>query len=185
MEWNVYINERINPRNYDVTVLGWRGGADFDKRSIFHSAYLPPNGLNFAEYNSKEADQLMEDILLEYDPQKQIEIARKVFRTIANDCPYIFLYGDVLTAAFDRHFYWSKPVVDINGALVRGPDGLPLYEARSLVDPELMTLTSGPGYQLYQYRRAGEVRFPSSPGELKIVCDDKAFEALKAAQADR
>ncbi|MBZ0137189.1 MAG: hypothetical protein K8I27_12545 [Planctomycetes bacterium] len=124
-EWNDYIQRFIMARNFDVCVLGWSGGLDFDKRQLWGTEFTPPNGLNFVNYSNPEVDKLMDDILLEYDYDKQVEMSNKIFDTIASDFPYIFLYSPYSTTIADRHLVWRMEV---------GKDakGNPIYEDRPL-----------------------------------------------------
>ena len=107
-EWNVYIGQYIMPRKFDVCVLGWSGGLDFDSRQLWHSTSLSPDGMNFVGYANPEADKLMETLVNTYDPQEQIRLSRKVFDTIAADFPYVFLYSGYSTTVVDRHIVWRR-----------------------------------------------------------------------------
>jgi len=124
-EWNDYIQRFVMAMNFDICVLGWSGGLDFDSRQLWQSTSRPPEGLNFVGYDSKEADKLMEDILKVYDPAQQVKMSHEIFKTIAQDFPYVFLYSPFTTTIVDRHIVWRKEV---------GKDaaGKPIYEDRPL-----------------------------------------------------
>lgn len=124
-EWNDYIQRFVKAGNFDVYVLGWTGGLDFDSRQLWHSTAKPPNGLNFVSYANPKADELMEKILQVYDPAEQLRLSHQIFDTIAADVPYIFLYSPYTTTVVDRHIVWRKQVgVDA--------EGKPVYEDRPL-----------------------------------------------------
>src|SRR5690606_23670326 len=91
-EWNVYIQEKILPRKYQMTPLGWVDGIDYDKSQLWHSKYLAPRGLNFVTYQNPEADKLMDKLVDTYDRAEILELSRQLYRVIANDCPYVFLF---------------------------------------------------------------------------------------------
>lgn len=122
-EWNVFISQYVDPGNFDVMVLGWSGGLSFDKRQLFHTRFTPPNGLNFVRYSNPEADELMQRILSVYDQEEQVRLSHGIFKQIADDVPYIFLFSPYTTAVMDRRIVWRKEV----GV---GEDGSPMYEDR-------------------------------------------------------
>jgi ABC-type transport system substrate-binding protein len=107
-EWNVFLSQYVRPRNFTVCVLGWSGGLDFDKRQIWHSSYLPPTGLNFAGLKNEEADKVMEDILEVYDFETQVKMSHEMFRHVADELPYIFLYSPWSTTVVDPRIVWRK-----------------------------------------------------------------------------
>lgn len=129
-EWNVFISQYIDPGQFDVMVLGWSGGLNFDKRQLFHSRFTPPNGLNFVRYSNPEADELMERILAVYDQDEQVRLSHGIFKAIADDVPYIFLFSPYSTSVMDRRIVWRKQV----GV---AEDGSPLYEDRPVNHEEI------------------------------------------------
>lgn len=139
-EWNDFIGQRIMPMDFDICVLAWSGGLDFDKRQLWHSKYSPPNGLNFCNYANPEADKLMDEILTVYDQKKQVEMSHQLFDLIAADFPYIFLFSAYSTTVVDRHIVWRKK--DGKGGLVDRPlDDKFIKESKSswrFFEPELV-----------------------------------------------
>lgn len=124
-EWNDYIQRFIMAMNFDVCVLGWSGGLDFDKRQLWGSEFKPPNGLNFVGYSNPEVDKMMEQILKEYDYDEQVRMSHEIFSKIASDFPYVFLYSPYATYIIDRHIVWRKEVG-------KDAQGNPVYEDRPL-----------------------------------------------------
>lgn len=124
-EWNDYIQRFIMAKNFDVCVLGWSGGLDFDKRQLWGTEFQPPNGLNFVGYSNPDVDELMDKILREYDYDSQVRMSHEIFSAIASDFPYVFLYSPFSTTIVDRHIVWRKPAGT-------DADGNPLYEDRPL-----------------------------------------------------
>lgn len=115
-EWNTYLTQYVRARNFDVCVLGWSGGLDFDMRQLWHSSQVNPPGLNFAKYSNPEADRLMEKILTVYDAEEQKRMSHQIFELIAQDFPYVFLFSPYTTAVLDKHIVWRKQVgVDDRG----------------------------------------------------------------------
>jgi ABC-type transport system substrate-binding protein len=117
LEWAVFINERIDKADFDAVVLAWGMGLDPDLYQIFHSSQTGHFQLNFVGYRNPTVDDLIVRIRQEYNPERQVAMARALHRLIAEDQPYTFLYVGKWTALFDRKIV----------RLVRGPDGSPRY----------------------------------------------------------
>jgi len=100
-EWAVFLQDFINPGEFDAVVLGWSMGANPDLYQLWHSSQVHPNQLNFVGYHSDEADSLIERIRVEYDIDRQRELARALHRRIAEDQPYTFLYAPRSTRVLD------------------------------------------------------------------------------------
>ncbi|MGI9430624.1 MAG: hypothetical protein ACR2PQ_00325 [Myxococcota bacterium] len=85
-----------------MTVLGWSTGIDPDQFSIWHSSQTGPQQLNFVGFEDAEADRLIESVRLEYDRDRQRELAHSLHRLIADAQPYTFLYAARSTSVLDR-----------------------------------------------------------------------------------
>ncbi len=101
-EWAVFIKDFVNTARFDAVVLGWGTGVDPDQYILWHSSQTGPQQFNFVGYRSAEADRLIEEIRLEYDRDRQRELAHALHRLIARDQPYTFLYAPRVTRALDR-----------------------------------------------------------------------------------
>ncbi len=102
-EWTVFLEEFVNPGEFDALVLGWSGGAlDPDLFQIWHSTQAEKYRLNFAGYANPEADGLIERIRVEYDPRARIALAHRLHGLIASDQPYTFLFAARATYVLDR-----------------------------------------------------------------------------------
>lgn len=145
-EWNTYLTQYVRARNFDVCVLGWSGGLDFDSRQLWHSSQVNPPGLNFAKYSNPEADRLMEKILTVYDPDEQKRISHQIFDIIAADFPYIFLFSPYSTSVLDKHIVWRKQV----GVDARGN---PVCEDRPINHEFLRTARAPIGYFMKELLR--------------------------------
>jgi peptide/nickel transport system substrate-binding protein len=114
----VFLEEFVNPGQFDALVLGWSGGAlDPDLFQLWHSSQANPYQLNFAGYRSAEADRLIERIRVEYDADLRLALAHQLHELIANDQPYTFLVASRATYVLDR-----KMVI-----VERGPEGAERY----------------------------------------------------------
>jgi ABC-type transport system substrate-binding protein len=159
-EWNVFIGQYALAGNFDVLVLGWSGGLNFDKRQLFHSDFMPPRGYDFVGYKNEKANALMDRILTVYDPAEQIRLCHEIFGLIADDCPYVFLYSDFATSVMDKRVVWRKQVGT-------NPDGSIVFENRPVSHehitkakatlayfvPELKRLEEAPEFTEEDYRR--------------------------------
>jgi ABC-type transport system substrate-binding protein len=101
-EWAVFLKDFINVAEFDATVLGWSTGIDPDQFQIWHSSQTGPQRLNFVGYEDAEADRLIEEVRLEYDRDRQRELAHALHRRIADAQPYTFLYAARGTSVLDR-----------------------------------------------------------------------------------
>jgi len=117
MEWAVFINERVDKGDFDALILGWSMGLDADLYQIFHSSQMGHFQLNFVGYSNPEADALMIRIRQEYNRARQVEMARRLHKLIAQDQPYTFLFvGKGLTLL-------DQKIV----RMIRDPEGTPQY----------------------------------------------------------
>jgi len=102
-EWTVFLEEFVNPAEFDAVVLSWGGGAlDPDLYQIWHSSQAGKYQLNFAGYSNPEADRLIEQIRVEYDPDRRLALAHQLHSLIASDQPYTFLCAGRATYVLDR-----------------------------------------------------------------------------------
>jgi ABC-type transport system substrate-binding protein len=101
-EWAVFLKDFINTGKFDAVVLGWSTGVDPDMFQIWHSSQTGPQQLNFTGYADPEVDRLLEQVRLEYDRPRQIELAHALHRKIAEDQPYTFLFASRATTVVDR-----------------------------------------------------------------------------------
>jgi ABC-type transport system substrate-binding protein len=106
----VFLEQFVHVRKFDAIVLGWVGAdSNPDKYQIWHSSQGGNHKLNFVGYSSPEADALIEEIRIEYDREKQIELTRRLHRRIAEDQPYTFLYEPARPYALDARLSIRVP----------------------------------------------------------------------------
>lgn len=101
-EWAVFLEDFVNPGQFDAVILGWLMGVDPDLYQIWHSSQSGKNQLNFTGYKNPQADEIIERLRREYDHGVQVDLARQLHRLIARDQPYTFLYSPVATRVLDR-----------------------------------------------------------------------------------
>lgn len=102
-EWTVFIEDFVESDNFDALVLGWTGGdINPDLFQVWNSSQTHPHELNYTGYQSARADDLMDRIRTEYDPDAQIQLAHELHRVIAEDQPYTFLYEPLKPIVLDK-----------------------------------------------------------------------------------
>lgn len=93
MEWNSFI-KNIDDKNFDLMAMGWGGGdVEDDPKQIWHSTSAGKGGSNYISYKNLEVDKLIDQARGELDKKKRKELFKKVYGTIADDVPYIFLFN--------------------------------------------------------------------------------------------
>jgi peptide/nickel transport system substrate-binding protein/microcin C transport system substrate-binding protein len=85
----------MDESKFDAVALAWGGGSvDNDPKQIWHSASIGKGGSNFIGYSNKEVDKLIDKAREELDKQKRIPLYQEIYRKIAEDAPYAFLFND-------------------------------------------------------------------------------------------
>ena len=93
MDWSAFV-KLITEKKFEAVTLGWSGGSvDMDPKQIWHSKSAIHKGSNFISYSNPEVDQLIDEGRMETDRKKRIKIFKKVYRLIAEDYPYLFLFN--------------------------------------------------------------------------------------------
>lgn len=83
--------QRVTRRDFDATSRVWTElDAAQDQYGTFHSSQID-GGSNFAGYASAEADRLLEQIRVEPDETKRVELERALHRRLYQDQPYLFM----------------------------------------------------------------------------------------------
>jgi peptide/nickel transport system substrate-binding protein len=112
MEWSALlkiINAPRDPKEFDTVIIGWSLGLDPDAYTIWHSSQYP-RGFNFIKYINPEADRLLVEGRTTMDKSKRKRIYGKLWKTIAEDQPYVFLwYPKTIAGVRERVGGLSKP----------------------------------------------------------------------------
>jgi len=112
LEWSALlkvINAPKGPKDFDAVVIGWSLGLDPDGYSIWHSSQYP-KGFNFIAYKNPFADKLLEKGRTTLDKNGRKAIYAKLWKVIADDQPYIFLwYPKAVSGISSRVGGLSKP----------------------------------------------------------------------------
>lgn len=94
VEWNTFV-KKLDERDFDAVRLAWSPGdsLDWDPKQIWHSDSIKNEGSNFIQYSNAEADKLIEEARAEMDDDKRKVILKKLYKIIADDVPYVFLFN--------------------------------------------------------------------------------------------
>ena len=105
MDWSAFL-KLIHEKKFEAVNLGWSGGSvEIDPKQIWHSESSRKGGHNFISYFNPEVDKLVEKGRVEMDRDKRIKLFKKVYRLIAEDYPYLFLFNSPV-----RFYAHSKKV---------------------------------------------------------------------------
>lgn len=97
IEWNAFI-KLLDERKFEAVRLAWGGGdLDWDPKQIWHSSSIANQGSNFISYSNPKVDKLIDESRLTMDRAERIKKLREVYKMIAGDVPYIFLFNGKFT----------------------------------------------------------------------------------------
>jgi len=111
LEWQAFLNTVVFPREFDAVLLGWSLGLIPDAYSIWHSDGDKKGGFNFVGYHNAEVDRLIIEAKSKINPKEFAAIYRKIFKLIAKDNPYIFLYIPNSITAVSKKIKNIKPSI--------------------------------------------------------------------------
>ena len=92
IEWASFLNEFINPGNFDVTILGWTVPIDPDGYNVWHSSKTGPRELNFVGFKNAEVDELLEKGRRTLETAERKQYYDRFQEILAEEQPYTFLY---------------------------------------------------------------------------------------------
>ncbi|MFQ6128504.1 MAG: ABC transporter substrate-binding protein [Thermoplasmata archaeon] len=104
------IVERLNNRDMELWVLGWRIGSDPpDYYHAFFYSGNAPEGQNFEGFQNQTFDTLITDARAELDPDVQADLIRQCTEILADAVPYDVLYFRTNIEAYrsDRFENWT------------------------------------------------------------------------------
>ena len=117
LDWGTYL-ERLKNHELDAWIGGWAYDSDEqDLFSLFHSSQAA-DGFNWGNYFNSEADQLMQDITVEWDQEKRFEMHRRIQAILYEDQPYTLLYQNSALVAYNKrwsndNWYGQRPCYDL------------------------------------------------------------------------
>ncbi|MCK9230846.1 MAG: peptide-binding protein [Syntrophales bacterium] len=92
IEWAAFINEFINRKRFDATILGWSISMDPDMYDVWHSSKTRPGELNFISFANDEVDELLERGRSTFEQELRKACYHRIQEIIAEEQPYTFLF---------------------------------------------------------------------------------------------
>ena len=109
IEWAAFVNDFINKRKFDATILGWTIPLDPDIYDVWHSSKTAPQELNFISYKNSEVDELLEKGRSTFDQKVRKEYYDRVQELLAEEQPYAFLYVPDALPIINSRFRGVEP----------------------------------------------------------------------------
>jgi len=125
LEWSVFL-ENTKGHNYDACYNAWAMNAtETDLYQLWHSSQIEHKGSNFYCYSSPVADRLMDEIKLEFDKPKRLQLEHQLQQQMVDDQPVSFLFCSpdflAMVNRFDNvEFFRQRPCFDPRYWVVRG-----------------------------------------------------------------
>ncbi|MHB0858896.1 MAG: ABC transporter substrate-binding protein [Anaerolineae bacterium] len=100
--WEELVSQMLRLRRFDAILGGWQNlPPDPDPYPYWHSSQATEDGLNYANYISREADDLLQDARSVTDREQRIELYRRFQQVYSRDMPSLLLYQPVYNYAVD------------------------------------------------------------------------------------
>ncbi len=92
LEWAAFVNDFINKRRFDATILGWTIPMDPDLYDVWHSSKTRMEELNFISYANPEVDTLLEKGRSTFNQKERKRCYDRIQEILAEEQPYNFLF---------------------------------------------------------------------------------------------
>ena len=135
IEWSAFINEFIDKKDFEATILGWTTGFEPDQYDIWHSSKTGKKELNFISFKNSEVDELLEKGRRTFDQEERKAIYSRLQEILAEEQPYTFLYVPEALPIVRSRVYGIEPSpLGISYNLHRWyvPQGLQRYDRTEL-----------------------------------------------------
>ena len=104
--------ENARDHQFDANALAWISELYMDPHQLFHSTQASDRGSNYVSFISEEADRVMEDARIEFDPELRRDLYWRFQEILHEEQPYTFLMVPQDSAAYHRRFEnveWIPP----------------------------------------------------------------------------
>ena len=102
LEWAALL-ERMDRRDFDAYILGWRLTPESDPYQIWHSSQAQ-GGSNYVGFNHAEADEIIETARRTFDAEQRTRMFRRFHEIMHEEQAYTFLFCTQALAAVDKRF---------------------------------------------------------------------------------
>ncbi len=109
IEWAAFVNDFINKRRFDATLLGWTIPMDPDLYDVWHSSKTKPEELNFVSFRNAEVDDLLEKGRGAFDQAARKRCYDRIQEILAEEQPYLFLYVPDALPIVEKRFHGIEP----------------------------------------------------------------------------
>jgi peptide/nickel transport system substrate-binding protein len=92
VEWSAFVNDFINKRKFDATLLGWTIPMEPDLYDVWHSSKTRPQELNFVSFANAEVDALIVKARETFDTRLRKRCYDRIQEILAEEQPYLFLF---------------------------------------------------------------------------------------------
>jgi peptide/nickel transport system substrate-binding protein len=92
MEWQAFLNMVVFPNKFDSVLLGWGLSPTPDPYMFWHSDSDKQGGFNLVGYHNAEMNKMIEDSQSMIDSKELSLVWKKMFKTITDENPYLFLF---------------------------------------------------------------------------------------------
>lgn len=106
VEWGIWLDRVYKGREYEITAIDLTGRAS--AYEILND-YISTNAAeNFFNFKNEEFDKVMKDVLLETDPDKQIELYKRAQEILNEEAAAVYIADYQLIWAMDKNLEGQK-----------------------------------------------------------------------------
>lgn len=87
-----FYNQILSTHDYEILLTGTLSGADPDPYPFWHSSQTDEGGLNLAQYENRQIDEILEQARSTTDETKRAEFYKEFQEQVIADAPAVFLY---------------------------------------------------------------------------------------------
>jgi peptide/nickel transport system substrate-binding protein len=103
LEFTVQV-QNLKDHSFDASSLQWVADLKSDPYSIWHSSQTRDRGSNYVNFRNAEADRLIEQARMEFDPEKRKQMYWRLQEILHEEQPYTFVYYPQEAAAYHKRF---------------------------------------------------------------------------------
>jgi ABC-type transport system substrate-binding protein len=95
------MQKKMDEKKFDAFTGGWGLGWEIDPYQIWHSSQADvPKGSNRVGFRNKRADEIIDQLRIEFDEDKRTELAHEFHQIVHQDQPYTFFYSPQYVTAW-------------------------------------------------------------------------------------
>jgi peptide/nickel transport system substrate-binding protein len=105
VDWSIML-DKVGKFDFGAVILGWGMSVMVpDSYQVWHSSQAVTGGSNHVYYRNAEADRILEDYRVEFDPARRKELYDRFQEILYEEQPYTFLFMQQAISAWDRRFH--------------------------------------------------------------------------------